>query len=81
MEDKLLNAKFDLQQLLDPVTTIAAIKAGTEAADKILDVVERGAGMVGEVLTTIDTATDKAADVERIQGVLDFVRTEQVTLV
>lgn len=81
MEDKLLNAKFDLQQLLDPVTTIATIKAGTEAADKILDVVERGAGMVGEVLTTIDTATDKAADVERIQGVLDFVRTEQVTLV
>lgn len=76
MEDKLLNAKLELQQLIDPVTAIAAVKAGTEAADKVMDVVERGAKMAGEVLTAIDNATDKAADVDRIKGVLDFVKTE-----
>jgi len=81
MEDKLLNAKLELQQLIDPVTAIAAVKAGTEAADKVMDVVERGAKMAGEVLTAIDNATDKAADVDRIKGVLDFVKTEQITLV
>lgn len=63
MEDKLLNARLELQQLVDPVTAIAAVKAGTEAADKVMDVVERGAKMVGEVLESIDKATDEAADV------------------
>lgn len=63
------------------MTTVAAIKAGTEAADKVIDVVERGAKLAGEAISAIDNATDEAADVERIKGVLDFVKAEQATLV
>jgi len=63
------------------MTVIAGIKAGTEAADKVMDIVERGAALVGDALEWADKVTDEAADVERIKGVLDFIRAEQSTLV
>jgi len=80
-ENQLLNAKMGIQNLVDPVTAIAAVKAGTEAAGEVMDVVERGAALIGDAIEWADKTTDEAADVERIQGVLDFVRTEQSTLV
>jgi hypothetical protein len=58
------------------MTVIAGIKAGTEAADKVMDVVERGAKLVGDAIEWADKTTDEAADVERINGVLEFIRAE-----
>jgi hypothetical protein len=76
LEDNLYGAKLDLQNLVDPMTVIAGIKAGTEAADKVMDVVERGAALIGDAVEWADKVTDEAADVERIKGVLDFIKTE-----
>jgi hypothetical protein len=81
MENSLGSAKLELQNMVDPVTVIAGIKAGTEAADKVMDVVERGAKRIGDAVEWADKVTDEAADVERIKGVLDFIKKEQVTLV
>lgn len=47
LENNLLGAKSELQNLVDPMTAIAAVKAGTEAADKAMDVVERGVALIG----------------------------------
>jgi len=63
------------------MTVIAGVKAGTEAIDKVMDVVERGADLVGKAIEWADKTTDEAADVERINGVLEFIRAEQSTLV
>lgn len=46
-----------------------------------MDVVERGAALVGSAIEWADKTTDEAADVERINGVLEFIRQEQSTLV
>jgi hypothetical protein len=81
MEGNLLNAKLELQNMVDPMTVIAGVKAGTEAADKVMDVVERGAKLIGDAVEWADKVTDEAADVDRIKGVLDFIKQEQVTLV
>lgn len=75
-EQSLFDAKVSLQNLQDPVTTAAAIKAGTEAAGEIMDVVERGAALIGDAIEWADKTTDEAADVERIKSVLDFVKAE-----
>jgi len=75
-ENQLLNAKMGIQNLVDPVTAMAAIKAGTEAAGEVMDVVERGTALIGQAIEWADKTTDEAADVERIQGILDFVRQE-----
>jgi hypothetical protein len=76
LEDNLYGAKLELQNLVDPMTVIAGIKAGTEAADKVMDVVERGAKLIGDAVEWADKVTDEAADVERIKGVLDFIKQE-----
>ena len=76
LEDNLYGAKLELQNLADPATVIAGIKAGTEAADKVMDVVERGAKLIGDAVEWADKVTDEAADVERIKGVLDFIKQE-----
>ena len=81
LENNLYGAKLELQNLADPMTVIAGIKAGTEAADKVMDVVERGAKLIGDAIEWADKVTDEAADVERIKGVLDFIKAEQSTLV
>ena len=41
-----------------------------------MDIVERGAGLIGDSIKWADKVTDEAADVERIKGVLDFIRKE-----
>lgn len=46
-----------------------------------MDVVERGAKLIGDAVEWADKVTDEAADVDRIKGVLDFIKAEQVTLV
>jgi len=81
LENNLGGAKLELQNMVDPITAIAAVKAGTEAADKVMDVVERGAKLVGDAVKWADQVTDEAADVERIKGVLDFIKQEQHVLV
>jgi len=73
-EHMLLNSRNELQQLVDPMTVIAGVKAGTEAAGAVMDVVERGAKLVGDAIEWADKTTDEAADVERINAVLDFIR-------
>jgi len=70
----LMNSRNELQQLVDPMTVIAGVKAGTEAAGAVMDVVERGAKLVGDAIEWADKTTDEAADVERINAVLDFIR-------
>merc|ERR1712110_1160232 len=70
-----------MQNLVDPATAIATVNAGADAADKVMNVVERGAGMVNDAIKWADKVTDEAADVNRIRGVLDFIRAEQSTLV
>jgi hypothetical protein len=81
MENNLNGAKMEMMNLADPATTMAAIKGGIEIADQALDVVERGVGMIGKAVEWADKVTDEAADVERIRGVLDFIKKEQMTLV
>lgn len=80
-ENNLMNAKLDIQNLVDPMTVIAGVKAGTEAAGAVMDVVERGAALIGDAIEWADKTTDEAADVDRINGVLEFIRAEQTTLV
>lgn len=58
-----------------------AINAGMDIADKGLDLIEKGAGLIGKGLEWADKVTDEAADVERIKGVLDFIKKEQHVLV
>lgn len=70
-----------MENLVDPATAIATVNAGVETADKVMDVVERGAGMINDAIKWADKVTDEAADVNRIKGVLDFVKAEQVVLV
>lgn len=76
MEQNLIAGKMELMNLLDPVSTMAAINGGLEIADKTITVVERTAGLVGKAVEWADKATDKAADTKRITEVLDFVRKE-----
>lgn len=73
MENNLGNAKLELQNMVDPVTAMAAVSAGVETAGKVMDIVERGAGLVGDAIKWADKVTDEAADVKRIKGVLDFI--------
>lgn len=75
-ESNLLNTSIEIQNLVDPMTVIAGIEAGTEAADKVMDVIERGTKLVGDAIEWADKTTDEAADVERINGVLEFIRAE-----
>jgi hypothetical protein len=63
------------------MTVMAGIKAGTEAAGAVMDVVERGAKLISDAIEWADKTTDEAADVERIKSVLDFIQQEQSTLV
>lgn len=58
------------------MTVIAGVKAGTEAAGQVMDVVERGAKLIGDAIEWADKTTDEAADVERINSVLEFIRKE-----
>lgn len=76
MEQNLMAGKMELMNLVDPMTTMAAINGGLEIADKTITVVERTAGLVGKAVEWADKATDKAADTKRITEVLDFVRKE-----
>ena len=59
----------------------AAITAGTEAAGVVMDSVEKGAKLIGDAVEWADKVTDEAADVQRIKGVLDFIKKEQHVLV
>jgi len=75
------NLYGEIQNLADPMTIIAGIKVGTEAADAVMTTVERGTKLIGDAVEWGDKVTTEAADVERIRGVLDFIRKEQVVLV
>jgi len=81
MEQNLNAGKMELMNLLDPVSTMAAINGGLEIADKTITVVERTAGLIGKAVEWADKATDKAADTKRVTEVLDFIKKEQTTLV